>query len=60
VIVVRVVDLWAVLFNTGRLGLIKMRMNDGRMIVICSSALRGVNVLKRRQQESQHESQARL
>jgi hypothetical protein len=37
-----------------------MRVNDRRVIVICARILCGMNVLKRRQQESQQDSQARL
>ena len=59
-IAVRVIDLRSLLFGACGQSLIKMRMNDRRMVVIRAGTVRGVNVLKRRQQESQQQSHARL
>jgi hypothetical protein len=52
VIVVRVIDLRSLLFGACGQSLIKMRMNDRRVIVIRAGTVCGVNVLKRREQES--------
>jgi hypothetical protein len=60
IVIIIVRDLRPVVITERTRSPIKMGMNDCRMIVIGFGALCGVNVLKRRQQESQQDSQARL
>jgi hypothetical protein len=60
IVVIEVGDLWPLVFAKRRRSGIEMGMNDRGMIVIGSRSLCRVNVLKRRQQESQQQSHARL
>jgi hypothetical protein len=60
IVVIEVGDLRSVVFPERRRSGIKMGVNDCGMIVIGSRSLCRMNVLKRRQQESQQESHARL
>jgi hypothetical protein len=60
IVVIEVRDLRPMVFGERWRSPIKMGMNHRGMIVIGSRSLCRVNVLKRRQQESQQQSHARL